>query len=780
MQQEIYENGLKKVLCQKRSDLQLTSWFLYQEIKMKVREELRAKGTDPDSPSAAGEILCRCVERMNLSIPKGSAFAGSQDDAFSPSYALINPSFKVESFAGYCDPVAIYDDMPVTKEFPKKRTEKVREYYRATSYVKRLFSVYSEYKTLTSEVAFFMEPVTGHMIPDMQMILSNGMDALLRKSNTPETPFVPVMRRAAQAVTILASRYADLAEKLKKERSADSKECERLDAIAAACRKVPALQADTLFEAIQSYLLLWETMCLEQAPNPYAFSAGNLDRVFQAYLKDTPFEEAVVLFRHLLAFFMVGRRGWAISQNFLLGGRDETGNDLSNAMTDVILEAFYRSNQPQPALSVKIHHATSDSLYRNMGRFFFTAGHSTPSLFNDDMVRKLLKCKGISEYDITSWAVAGCQEPLIMGLENGNTTNTWLNLAKILEITLNNGKSLLTDKKMALSYSELGYDSAEVLFADAENAFLRQLDYLLPFMEKAGNSCTEMIGTQVTPFGSLLFGGLESGRDMRDPLHPGVRYSGSGCLIHGIAVVTDSLHAIRRHLAEGGTANELLLALRDNFASSPRLRERLLSYPKYGSDNPECDSYAGRLAGIVADKVHALRNPSGAPYMPDYSTPSTHLLYGYWTGATPDGRKAREMLNYGIDPRPETAPAELTDQLISERAMPFGKMEGGYASHIGLRPSAFIQAESAGDKGLLMKKKIIEPLFSEKNGEAPFYVYFNIDDVAHLRKILADPEKYAPSGIYVMRIHGTFVNFLDLAPAIQNDIIERLERNENV
>ena len=44
-----------------------------------------------------------------------------------------------------------------------------------------------------------------------------------------------------------------------------------------------------------------------------------------------------------------------------------------------------------------------------------------------------------------------------------------------------------------------------------------------------------------------------------------------------------------------------------------------------------------------------------------------------------------------------------------------------------------------------------------------------------LRKVLAEPKKYAPSGVYIMRIHGTFVNFLDLSPAIQNDIITRLD-----
>ena len=50
----------------------------------------------------------------------------------------------------------------------------------------------------------------------------------------------------------------------------------------------------------------------------------------------------------------------------------------------------------------------------------------------------------------------------------------------------------------------------------------------------------------------------------------------------------------------------------------------------------------------------------------------------------------------------------------------------------------------------------------------------------NLRKVLAEPKKYAPNGIYIMRIHGTFVNFLDLSPAIQNDIIARLDSDENV
>ena len=53
----------------------------------------------------------------------------------------------------------------------------------------------------------------------------------------------------------------------------------------------------------------------------------------------------------------------------------------------------------------------------------------------------------------------------------------------------------------------------------------------------------------------------------------------------------------------------------------------------------------------------------------------------------------------------------------------------------------------------------------------------NITTADTLRKVLANPKKYAPNGVYIMRIHGTFVNFLDLSPAIQEDIILRLDPN---
>jgi len=774
---QILNEGLEKVLAAKKSQTSFKDWFLWQEGKMQAREELAASGQDPDSPEASAALLIRCVERMPISIPEGSALAGSMDAAFSPSYALINPAFKVESFAGYCDPIAVYDDIAPSAEISSERIQKVRSYFAETPYVRNLKKVYENAGPALKEVAYFVEPVTGHVIPDCRPILRDGVAGVASKGRS-RAKYASVMKRSLDAASLLASRYADLAAKLRSERASDPAECARLEKIERNCRKVPAQGASNLHEAIQSYALLWQVMCLEQAPNPYAFSAGNLDRVFQPYLKDASFEEAVALSRHLLSFFMVGARCWAISQNLLLGGRDPYGQDLTCEMTYVVLEAFKRSNCPQPALSIKMHAGTPEKLLKALGDFLFTPGHSTPSLFNDDVLFELLRRKGVEEQDIPDAAIAGCQEPLIMGKENGNTTNSWLNLAKILELTLNDGKSLLSGEKLGLSWRELGYNGIAELLPDLEEAFWRQAKAAVSSMSASANACSEALSKVPAPFSSALMGCLDSGRDMRSLKKPGTKYSGSGCLIHGLSVVSDSFVAARRMLESGAfQAAELLDALRRDFEGYASLRDFLVSQPKYGNNLEEPDKAAARVAARASALVRSMKNPAGEPFQPDFSTPSTHLLYGYWVGATPDGRDARRMLGYGIDPRPGLAVKGLQERILSARKLPFLDFSGGYASHLGLAPSLLSSGKTKEEKALLLKERVLGPLFAKgsKGASAPFYVYFNVDETAHLRKVLKAPKEYAPGGVYIMRIHGTFVNFLDLSPAIQQDIMERLD-----
>ena len=104
-----------------------------------------------------------------------------------------------------------------------------------------------------------------------------------------------------------------------------------------------------------------------------------------------------------------------------------------------------------------------------------------------------------------------------MGKESGNTTNSWLNLAKVLELTLLDGHSALSGKQIGLNYAQLGLNPAHPL-ADIQRvktAFWQQLDYLLPGMETAANACTRALANLPVPFLSTFMGCLDSGYDMR-------------------------------------------------------------------------------------------------------------------------------------------------------------------------------------------------------------------------------------------------------------------------
>ncbi|MDD4871039.1 MAG: pyruvate formate lyase family protein [Kiritimatiellae bacterium] len=780
---ELFRSGVEKVRTAKRAQECMDEWFEVQAIKMEQREAMLAEGLSPDSAEGQAELLCRIVRLMPLSIFGGSVLAGTQDGAFSASYALINPSFKVEEFAGYCDPTAIYNDIKPDpgKGITSERIATVRQYWAGTRYVQQLQKIYASTEDETKEVIYFAEPVTGHTIPGMRPYLKCGVKAMQKKARELKTGYGNAMAIALEAVIILAQRYMDLA-KVMAEKTVDDDEKQRLLLIAGNLENVPEQGACTLHEAVQSFVLLWQVMALEQAPNPYAFSAGNLDRIFSPYYdpKKISRQEAVELIRHLLCFFQVGSRCWAISQNIIVGGKNECDEDMVDEMSYIVLDAFFATNDPQPALSVKVHKGTDETFYKAMGRFFFTSGHSTPSLFNDDVMFEMLKANGIALQDLPDYSIAGCQEPLVMGKSSLNTTNTWLNLGKIMELVCNDGISMITNRKIAPSWRELGYSGDEkTIYADLEDVFFKLLDYVLRKMQTAGNALTELLGQEKpVPFTSALMDSLYTGCDMRDPKKAGTRYNASGCLIHGLAVVTDSLYAMKCALDSGKwQAGQIRQALQGNFQGYESLQQFLVYQDKFGSNHDEVDAIAVRIAEKVSQRVSQLANPVGSPYLADFSTPSTHLLYGYWVGATPDGRKARTMLNYGVDPRAATTSAHLPDRFLSNWKLPFMKMTGGYASHIGISPDLARNVSGLEAKGLWMRDNIIKPLFrlGDKIRQAPYYVYFNIDSAIHLRKVLKDPKKYAPSGIYIMRIHGTFVNFLDLSPAIQEDIITRLE-----
>lgn len=760
----------------------LEGWFLAKE----VMRECDTRYKEEEDSIRIAKTLVDVAEVLPLWISDYNLFAGTQDDSFARSYALINPAFSVDSFTGYCDPVAVFGDIDPIGTITQERINDLKAYNENTKFAKTLCSAYDIAGDKTSEAIFFIEQVTGHLIPDMRGVLRSGVKKLkaeIAKKKSLEIDekkrtYYDAMDISLDAVLVIARRYAQIAQE--KADAASGKERERFQVMSDTLKKVPEQGAENLYEAIQSFLLMWQVMCLEQTPNPYAFSVGNADRIFEPYrsAEDTSRDMTAALLKHLLVFYNVADRSWAISQNLIIGGKSNQGQDMTNPTSYALLDAYYDMNLPQPILSVKLHKNTPDELYESLGRFLFTPGALTPSFFNDDSVFEILKSKNhVDSEDLEDYSVAGCQEPLIMGKDNGNTTNSWLNMAKVLELSLNSGVSTISGKKFGKSMEENGCHSELEILKNIRSIFYENLDEYMDQMVACANAASEAISILQVPFLSTLMGGIETGVDTRDSKAQGTKYNGSGCLIHGLSVVADSFAAIDTLLAERPEdAGRMLQALRTNFEEDPEMHQYLMKAKKFGNNIAEVDVDAAVIAGKVSDMVASKKNYLGNPFRADWASPSTHLLYGYWVGATPDGRKAREQLGYGVDPLYGEAHQGLGFRMMSNMKLPFEKMNGGCASHLGINPNYF-KTTTYEEKGMEFKNKIIGPLFynSGKKGVSPFYLYVNVTTPEMLRKVLANPKKYAPSGVYIMRIHGTFVNFLDLSADIQEDIIKRLD-----
>lgn len=170
-------------------------------------------------------------------------------------------------------------------------------------------------------------------MPDFRPALRRGTHALREEAenaakecaDAEKKTVFEAMDIALSCAEVLAKRYAELARRQQK--TADGQRREELALLIRTLEKVPARGAENLFEALQSFILLWQVMCMEQAPNPFAFSVGNADRVFEPFraMENTPRETAAGLFKHLLVFFNVGDRSWAISQNLIVGGKSADG-----------------------------------------------------------------------------------------------------------------------------------------------------------------------------------------------------------------------------------------------------------------------------------------------------------------------------------------------------------------------------------------------------------------------------------------------------------------------
>ena len=133
-----------------------------------------------------------------------------------------------------------------------------------------------------------------------------------------------------------------------------------------------------------------------------------------------------------------------------------------------------------------------------------------PGLFNDDAIIPMMIEKGTDSSEVHEYSVLGCVEPIIGGKSDPRQNIGYVNLPKILEITLNNGKD---PKTGALVGRETGNPQSFKSFDELWLAFEEQIDYTIEMLTLADRVAAGVLAENTpTPFiSSLLDGCNESG-----------------------------------------------------------------------------------------------------------------------------------------------------------------------------------------------------------------------------------------------------------------------------
>ena len=618
----------------------------------------------------------------------------------------------------------------------------------------------------------------GHVIVDYQKVLRRGFSAIIAEARRrlDEAPqddaegraFLEAVIIAAEGIILWAGRYADLAE-AQAAAEADPARGAELRRIAEVCRRVPAQPARSFYEALQSFWFVHLAMHIEQYG--WSISAGRFDQyMFPFFQHDLEsgalsLERAWELLLNLWVKFMenVGHQVKAtVFQNLTLGGQDEHGCDSSNALSRLCLDATVALRFNQPALSVRWHANIAPDFWDQVHRAL-AEGLGLPALFNDEVIIPALIAHGVSPADAVGYGIVGCVEASIPGKQQGVTAGGHINVAKALELALNDGRSMISGEQIGLPTGDpAGFQG----FDDLWQAYGTQVEYLASLNilatliagegQKRRGHCPLM--------SSLLDDCLARRRDL---VFGGTHYNLPGIAIYGPTNVYDGLMAIRRCVCEERrlTWAELRRALLDDFRGHEAIRQMLAhSPPRFGNDLPEVDDLANQVNAMHAGLCWRHVDSRNGRYTCGVWPVEGHVHAGCWTAATPDGRHQGAPLVDGVGAcqgADRNGPTALLHSVA--RLNNIEHWSAGNTCNVKFAASSIATPEG------LARLRDLTTTFMHLRGQE---LQINVVDAATLREAQADPASYSD---LVVRVAGFSAYFTQLSRAVQDEIISRTE-----
>lgn len=584
------------------------------------------------------------------------------------------------------------------------------------------------------------------------------------------------MAISCDAAIVFAERHADLLESQAAAQSDPDKAAE-LREVAAICRRVPAHAPRTFHEAVQMYWFChlgtitelngWDSM------NP-----GHFDQHL------TPFYEAEVAAgtltrdraKEILSCMWIKvnnhtappKVGITAKEsgtyndftNINIGGLKRDGADGVSEVSYIMLELVEDIHLLQPGTSVHVSAKTPDKFLHAACKVI-RQGHGYPSVFNPDIYIQEMLRSGKSLADAREGGCSGCIEVGAFGKEAFVLTG-YLNVPKIVEITLNNGIDPETGKMVGIATGDpRSFTDYESLY----EAFHKQLAYVIDLKIRVSNYIDTMFAKYApAPFLSVLIDDcIAKGRDY---YNAGPRYNTNYIQCCGLGTAADSLLALKKHVFDDArySIDAVLGAVAKNFDGDEIMRQTILNKtPFYGNNLDYADDVAVKVYDDLIDLIDGQPNiKEGGKYHLNMLSTTCHVYFGKVMGATPNGRLAHKSISdgtsptHGADTRGPSAVVQSLGKLDQTKS-------GGTLLNLRFLPSLLKRDADIEKLGHLIRSYFVQ---------GGHHVQFNIVDTATLRAAQRTPEDYKD---LLVRMAGYSDYFNDMNGDLQQEVIDRTE-----
>ena len=445
--------------------------------------------------------------------------------------------------------------------------------------------------------------------------------------------------------------------------------------------------------------------------------------------------------------------------NINIGGIDASGKDGVSEVSYIMLEVIEELHILQPGNAVHISSKTPN-------RFLHAAckvirqGHGYPAVFNPDVYTMELLRQGKSLQDAREGGCSGCIEVGAFGKEAFLLTG-YLNVPKILEITLNNGVDPVTGKRVGIETGDpCLFSSYEQLY----RAFVEQLNFIIDTKMQVSNYIDRMFAKYApAPFLSVVIEDcISKGRDYYDG---GPRYNTNYIQCTGLGTTTDSLSVLKKHVFEEQHfgMKKILDALSKNFDGDEFLRQTVLNKtPFFGNNNDYADDIARQVYADLLEAIDGKPNVRGEVFHLNMLSTTCHIYFGKMMGATPNGRLAGKSISDGTSPS-HGADTHGPSAVINSLTKLDHTMSGGTLLNQRFLPSLLKRDEDITKLGQLIRS------YFALGGH---HIQFNIVDTATLKAAQKCPEDYKD---LLVRMAGYSDYFNDMNVDFQQEIIERTE-----